>query len=276
MKHGPRPMVLQQAKLITPTYMAFIETQSNKSESFQKFFESWLTEQNHHLQELISASKTSSDANLRPLVDRVVRHYELYYHVKSACTTGNVLSMLTPSWRSRLEDAFLWIGGWRPTMAFHLLFSKSGLQLEIIGLPDLARGLSTRDLADLSHEQLCRVDELQRQTIRDERELTESMASIQETAADSKMVKLSHLATEEGGGVEDLVNRVESTLAHKEKEMEEMVHKADEIRLRTLKGVLDILTTTQSVHFLIAAAELHLRLHEWGRKKDDEQQPEHV
>ena len=89
------------------------------------------------------------------------------------------------------------------------------------------------------------------------------------------MVELSQKATEGGGGSgDDMVVRIELALAHKEDELEEMIHKADDLRLRTLKGILDILTPMQSVHFLIVAAELHLRVHEWGRKKDEEQQQE--
>ncbi|KAL9356474.1 hypothetical protein Peur_049727 [Populus x canadensis] len=63
--------------------------------------------------------------------------------------------------------------------------------------------------------------------------------------------------------------RVDSTLAAKEKRLTEILQKADDLRLRTLKGVLEILTPVQAVHFLIAAAELHSRLHDWGKKKDD-------
>ncbi|KAL9393493.1 hypothetical protein Peur_012778 [Populus x canadensis] len=54
--------------------------------------------------------------------------------------------------------------------------------------------------------------------------------------------------------------RVDSTLAAKEKRLMEILQKADDLRLRTLKGVLEILTPIQAVHFLIAAAELHSRL----------------
>lgn len=50
--------------------------------------------------------------------------------------------------------------------------------------------------------------------------------------------------------------------------MEEILHNADDFRLRTLKAILDIVTLTQAVHFLIAAAELHLRFHDCGKKKD--------
>lgn len=265
-------------------------------ETFHKFFECWLVEQDLHLQQLISASKSSDDnpnggattestqqqlsearGGLRPLIDQVVQHYEQYYRAKSRWAKEDVLGMLSPSWRSTLEDAFLWIGGWRPSMAFHLLYSKSGLQLEA-RLADLIRGLSTGDLGDISPTQLVQIDELQRRTVREEKKITEKLAKHQETVADSSMVELSIAVSEmlrsgsgRGGNMgagDEMDQRVESTLAPKEEGLEDLLNTADELRLRTLKGVVDILTPKQAVHFLIAAAELHLRLHEWGKKKD--------
>ncbi|KAI3868434.1 hypothetical protein MKX03_037002 [Papaver bracteatum] len=279
-------------------------TAAQEHETFQNFFESWISEQNRDLQELISASQArAADRNnhhedsssrslltckgeagnqeqvveenvVRPLINRVVRHYENYYRIKHEWVQKDVLSMLTPSWRSSLEEAFLWIGGWRPSMAFHLLYSKAGIQLEA-RLADIIRGLSTGDLADLSASQLANVDELHRRTLREEKEVTEKMAEHQETVADSSMVELSHVVTElirnsesNQNNDDELEDRIESTLAPKEAGLETIMEKADDLRVRTLKGVIDILTPSQAVDFLIAAAELHLRLHDWGKKKD--------
>ncbi|XAR73133.1 hypothetical protein NMG60_11006993 [Bertholletia excelsa] len=279
---------------------AIRDVENPERETFHKFFECWLVEQDHYLQELISASRKykndhtaahghgspgrasnkSEEQELRSLVERVIEHYQHYYRVKSQCVKQDVLGMLTPSWRSTLEDAFLWIGGWRPTMAFHLLYSKSGLQLEA-ALEQLILGLSSGDLGDLSPTQLIDADEMQRKTIGEEKQITEDMAKHQETVADSSMVELSHAVSEmlhtsnrsqsQVGGVdqdEDQEQRVESVFASKEKGFEDILQRADDLRLRTLKGVVHILTPRQAVHFLIAAAELHLRLHEWGKKKD--------
>ncbi|XP_058089694.1 protein DOG1-like 3 isoform X2 [Magnolia sinica] len=241
-------------------------------ESFNKFFEDWLVEQDRHLQELIAASRDDSirgneEDRLRPLINRVISHYDHYYHAKSMSARYDVLSMISPTWTSTLEDAFLWIGGWRPSIAFHLLYSKAGLQLEA-QLADLLRGLSSGDLGDLSPSQLVRVDELQRSTIKEERKITEKMAKQQETVADSTMVELSHVATEmldEGRVVEE---GVDTALGEKKEGLERILEMADELRLRTLRGVIDILGPLQAVHFLIAAAELHLRIHEWGKRRD--------
>lgn len=255
-------------------------------ESFHKFFECWLVEQNQHLHDLISASSPARDGDdqaLRPLIDRVMLHYEQYYKAKSRSAKQNVLAMFSPTWRSSFEDAFLWIGGWRPSMAFHLLYSKSGLQLEA-QLAELIRGLATSDLADLSPSQLALIDDRQRTTIHQEKAITEKFAKHQETVADASMVELSHTITEmmrAGGGDAAVENEaameeeVESALAAKEEGLEEMLQMADDLRLSTLKEILNILTSMQAVHFLIAAAELHLRIHEWGKKKDEAQAQTH-
>lgn len=260
-----------------------------KPESFGGFFETWLLEQEKDLDDLKAAAaavaaqtdestqcnNTELTRSFHDLVERVMGHYEKYYRVKSESMSQNVLAMLTPSWRSNLEEAFLWIGGWRPTMAFHLLYSVTGLQLEA-GLSELIRGLNTGDLGSLSSSQLARVDELQMQTVREERELTEKLASHQETVADSSMVKLSNLATELMRDPNSLSHEhrdsveeeVESTLCNKEEKLKEIFGKADDLRLRTLKNLVDILEPIQAVYFLIAASELHLRVHDWGLKKD--------
>ena len=241
----------------------------NEGDSFERFFECWLVEQNQHLDELVSASKEVDAADqeaLRPLVKCVVQHYEHYYVAKARWGETDILAMLSPSWRSSLEDAFLWIGGWRPSMAFHLLYSKSGLQLEA-RLHELMQGLRSDDLSDLSAAQLQQVDALQKETIRKEQEITEKLAEQQETVADASMVELAHAMTEGMGGDEGQ-SRVDAALAPKQDGLAEILHMADELRLDTLKKVIDILTPMQAVHYLIAAAALHLRIHEWGKKRD--------
>jgi hypothetical protein len=72
----------------------------------------WLVEQNKYLQNLISVSTKPDMPNLRPLLNRVIRHYEQYYEAKSRCAKQDVLDMLTPSWTSTLEDAFIYVD-WR-------------------------------------------------------------------------------------------------------------------------------------------------------------------
>ncbi|KAG9155078.1 hypothetical protein Leryth_011061 [Lithospermum erythrorhizon] len=246
-------------------------------ETFGNFFESWIKEQNKDLEDLVSASKEydqeQTEESLVPLIDQVFQHYEHYYAEKSRWAKQDVLKMLNPSWRSNLEDAFLWIGGWRPSMAFHLIYSKCGLQLEA-RIEELIRGLQTGDLGDLSATQLRQVDELQRDTIEKEKKISEKHANHQETIADTSMVQLSNLVTEmlrsgEEARVGDVMEeQVEPTLEPKEEGLLEILQMADDLRLKTLREIKKILSPVQLVHFLIAAAELHLRIHDWGKMKD--------
>lgn len=272
------------------TYMAkVLRNGAEERETFHEFFECWLVEQSQYLEELVSASKERDqlekngrtitkeefdESVLRPLIHRVVQHYEHYYKAKARWAKHNALTMFNPSWTTSLEDAFLWIGGWRPSMAFHLLYSKSGQQFEA-QISELIRGVSTGDLEDISPSQLSRLDELQRNAIREEKEISEKQAKHQETIADSSMVEMSHAVSElkrggevgkEGGEIDE--GQVEATLAPKEEGLVEVLRWADELRMKTLQEILNILTPLECVHFLIAAAELHLRVHEWGKKRD--------
>ncbi|KAL2902475.1 Protein DOG1-like 1 [Bienertia sinuspersici] len=247
------------------------------SESFGHFYERWLVDEDQNLADLRLAitqlsqlNNESSQSRIQQLVTKVMRHYEDYYRVKSSSIERDVIYMMNAPWLTHLENTFLWIGGWRVTITFHLLYSVVGLQFEA-QLTDFLQGSigTTRDLgSDLTSTQLIRIDELQKETVRQERELSETLASLQETIADSSLVQLSHLATQlswEGCDRYDSINeQVKLNFRVKENKLKQVFFKADDLRLTTLKTVVDILSPIQAAHFLIAAAELHLRLNEWG------------
>ncbi|KAL8030878.1 hypothetical protein ABFX02_14G314300 [Erythranthe guttata] len=254
--------------------------EATSENNFQEFYVKWQNEHNQHLYELTNASKTptqqpQSDMFLSGLVERVISHYEEYYRIKTKWAKKDVYLLLSPPWNSPLEDAFLWVGGWRPTTAFHLLYSKSGLQFQA-QFSNMLIGAKTGDLGDLSLDQLGRIDVFQKGTIQEEREITEKEAKQQDRVADKEMVGLSHDASSEstrpvGGTSLDIGSLVNSVLKPKEEGFQMLLQSADELRMKTLKGVIDILSPIQAVHFLIAAAELQLCLHEWGKDKQDEQ-----
>lgn len=255
-------------------------------ESFGKSYERWLAQQERDLQDLLQAAAAAAsspeaegqegggdgeqEARLVPLLSRVVSHYESYYRDKSASARRDVLPMFTPDWTSSTENLFLWVGGWRPSMAFHLLYSKSGLQLEA-SIPGLLRGLRRggRDLAGLSLLQLRSIDQLQRDTILLEKEISEQEAAVQETLADAQMVELAARAAEAAAAAAVDEEAVEREMRGKREGMEKVLERADRLRLDTIKAVVGLLRPMQAAHFMIAAAELHLTVHDFGKKKDD-------
>ncbi|PNT69781.1 hypothetical protein BRADI_2g00210v3 [Brachypodium distachyon] len=226
-------------------------------EPFTKFFGCWISEQSRDLAALreAAAAASSSSADLRRLVDRVLGHYEHYYRAKSAAAAADVRAMFAPSWISTTESLYLWCGGWRPTAALHLLYSKSGAQLEA-QLPAFLDGtgsLRGDDLGGLSADQLHAADQLQRRTIGRERE-------IEEAAAAAQMVELATGAMEAAG--------LEREMEAKAEGMRRVLEMADGLRLDTMRAVVALLRPPQAVHFLLAAAELHLAVHHLGRRKD--------
>jgi hypothetical protein len=50
--------------------------------------------------------------------------------------------------------------------------------------------------------------------------------------------------------------------------MRRVLEMADELWLKTICGVVVLLRLAQAVHFLLTVAELHLAVHDFGRRKD--------
>ncbi|XP_057795025.1 protein DELAY OF GERMINATION 1-like [Salvia miltiorrhiza] len=122
---------------------------------------------------------------------------------------------------------------------------------------------------DLTAEQLGLIDKLQRSTVAEEWRISKKVAKQQESVADAEMVELSQANRAEDDGEGIIGRRIKSAIRVKEEGFQKVLQSADDLRLGTLKAVVGILSPIQAVHFLIAAGELHLSLHEWGRDKDE-------
>jgi len=74
------------------------------------------------------------------------------------------LHVLASPWATSLERSLHWVAGWRPTTAFHLIYTESSLLFES-HIIDILRGFRTGDLGDLSPNQFRRVSDLQCDTV---------------------------------------------------------------------------------------------------------------
>lgn len=84
---------------------------------------------------------------------------------------------------------------------------------------------------------------------------------MQEALTTARMVELA------GGGGTD-AEAMEREMQTKADGMGRVLEMADALRLETLRGVVALLRPAQAVHFLVTAAELHLAVHDFGRRKD--------
>ncbi|XVF18613.1 hypothetical protein REPUB_Repub11eG0037600 [Reevesia pubescens] len=219
--------------------------------SFSTFYTTWSDQLHHLLRQLCSAPKppTTQDHlhHLNHLVNKLLSHYTEYYKVKAAAVESDVLDIFAAPWTSSLEKSLHWIAGWRPTTVFHLVYTESSILFES-RIVDILRGVRTGDLGDLSPTQFRRVSELQCETVKEENAITDELSEWQHS--------VSYLM----GAYTDFDQMIGRLVS--------VVQKADDLRLRTLMRVVDLLTPQQAVEFLIAAAELQFGIREWGINQD--------
>lgn len=141
--------------------------------SFAHFYESWLDQLQHLVRHLSSAARRSlltveegGDNNILHLADKFMSHYHHYYRTKSLSAATDPLGIMAAPWATTTERSLHWIEGWRPTTAFHVVYTESSVLFEPhVSVDDILRDQCTGDLADLSSAQFRRVSELQCDTV---------------------------------------------------------------------------------------------------------------
>ncbi|KAG6620456.1 protein DOG1-like 4 [Carya illinoinensis] len=238
-------------------------------EKFSEFFEKWVCQLEEHVQLLLRVSKEKlNETEVQTFISRVTSHYKEYYTVKWAGAHEDVLAFFTPVWLSPLENAYLWITDWKPSMAFQVIDALRIKTMEPLN-----------SLVEMSEQQVKKIEDL-RVKIRLEKEKVErEMERQQVSMADRRMVELARLASrvKEGGDVVGQVDGlVEVALKELLKRLERVVKAADGVRLKTLKGVLEVLSPRQSVDFLAAIITLQIRLRQGGKKRNQNDQADRI
>ncbi|XP_027163199.1 protein DOG1-like 4 [Coffea eugenioides] len=237
-------------------------------EKFSNFFETWMSKLEEYVQHHLTLKKEnkSSDEEVHyvPLVNKLTQHHKDYYTAKWACASEDVLAFFTPVWLSPLENAYLWITGWKPSMILRLVDSLRKGQVP-----------GATSLADLSEEQVKKIEGLRSRIRVDEEKVEREMERQQVAMADRKMVELArlvsltkngeHLAAASSSQINGLVEMATKELLAG---LEKVMKMADCVRLKTLKGVLDVLNPMQSADFLASSSVLQIQMRKWGKKRE--------
>lgn len=217
--------------------------------AFESFLQGWIVRQSGCLDELILAQQHHEelqDDERKQLINRVICHYGEYYEEKSRIAHHNILFVFSPPWFSSLEKTFLWVAGFKPGMTFQVV---------------------NRALVDLSEEQSQRLSQLNQEIKLKERDLNDELAKIHESMAAPPLVDmvrnhgrmcLSRSFVEEEGTVPSSIKEA----------LENLVENADALRTNTALRVVQILRPAQIINFLVAVAELQLKIRSWGLNKD--------
>eukprot|EP00250_Pteridium_aquilinum_P000381 c10415_g1_i1 orf=387-929(+) len=159
-------------------------------EKYEEFYENWTKGFEDMLKELEEAIESDMrEPELSQKVKKVVEHYDTYYKAKQRALHQDILQTVTPPWRSPLEKAFLWLGGWRPSLAFQLVYALAGQQTEA-ELAEFLEGVDTSTFASLTSVQLSKISELQTATNKQEENLGNDMAVLQQSFADQPLLSL--------------------------------------------------------------------------------------
>lgn len=217
-----------------------------------------------YVQLLLSFSRGKefhNESEFEGMVNKLTALHKEYYTTKWAAAHQDVCVFFSPIWLSPFEKALLWITGWKPSSVFRVFDSLRKSQL----------------LVDISEEQLKKIDGLKAKISLDEEKVEREMERQQVAVANRRMVELAGLASRirrssggnsGGPGAAQIDALVEVAIKGMISGLERVMKMGDCVRLKTLKGLLDLLNPIQSVDLLAAFSMVQIQMRKWGKKKD--------
>lgn len=206
---------------------------------FSDFFDKWMAQLEDLLQLLLLVSKSQPhESGCAAAINKLTAHHKEYYKVKWAAAHDDVLAFFgRPVWLTPLEAAHLWVTGWKPSAAFRLLGGGGATE-----------------------EQARKIEALRLKMKAEEERVEREMERLQVAVADRKAVELVRRVRESGGAAAEVEAAVGGFLGG----LERMMKMADCVRLKTLKGLLEILSPMQSVQFLASKSMFQIRVRKLG------------
>ncbi|XVF64277.1 hypothetical protein PTKIN_Ptkin09bG0155500 [Pterospermum kingtungense] len=212
--------------------------------NFQTFFNGWLIRQQNFLEQLLTSQDGVEIESQGSLIREVLSHYEEYLEEKSRAASEQVFLFYSPPWLTSFEKSLLWVGGFKPFLLFKLLANS---------------------VTDLTPEQQETIDRFKYETKKQERELTEAMATIQESVATPPLL---NLVRRFGRLVDGEALDLQSAMQTLKVGLFRTLERADKLRASTAMKVIDILSPVQTLKLLAAAADFQLRVRKLGLQKD--------
>ncbi|CAL2251968.1 unnamed protein product [Prunus armeniaca] len=229
-------------------------------------FKEWMELQEQDLSELLQALKLDpqNKDQLKHLAEKGIRHFQDYINKRTQLARRDVSAFFSPTWCTSWENSLLWIAGCRPSLFFRLVYVLGGSKMES-KLSEFLQDTREGSLGEvLTCSQLVVVNSLQSKTIREEERLTGELAVLQENIADQPIAMIAKGLSQLG----EMNREVEEALDEHGQAMVRILEEADQLRLSTVKELVNILTPLQAVDFLVASKKLHLCVHKWGRNRD--------
>ncbi|KAA8515095.1 hypothetical protein F0562_018118 [Nyssa sinensis] len=203
-------------------------------------FQEWMKLQERDLSELLqgltlNGNNSNNDGVLSQLAEKNIQHFQEYIEQRRGLARDDVSAFFAPTWCTTLENSLLWIAGCRPSLFIRLVYALCGSKFES-QLTEFLQGIRTGELGELTGRQLCMVNCLQSKTIREEDELSSRLAGLQEETADQPIAVIA----KEMSRIGELSGETDKALDEHERAMHRILEEADQLRLRTLKELLQV------------------------------------
>ncbi|GAA0162033.1 hypothetical protein LIER_18220 [Lithospermum erythrorhizon] len=234
---------------------------SGLREEEQCLYEEWMNTQQRELNDLQK--------------EKIMSNFEDYVEKRSQMIRKDATIYFAPPWCNPKENSIMWIGGCRPSSYIRLLYALCGLDLESRLEEFFMKGESsssnssstggTINLGELSAQQMNLIDKLHRNTIKEERNLQEKYASLQEDILDQPFARIAKVPERD---CESKSMETAEPLGKHEQAMASLLLEADMLRLNTNKEIISILNPVQAVNFLAAGKKIRICLREWGAMYD--------
>ncbi|XP_055803548.1 protein DOG1-like 3 [Solanum dulcamara] len=233
---------------------------SSRSTSSDRTEEEWMALQREEVAELEQAATQArngqkDDRQLTQLIQKTVQNFQDYANQRSRQARIHVSPFFGPTSATPLENSVKWIGGCRPGAYIRFLYALSGLDIES-HLTEFLQGKKVGDLGELTSKQMNMIDALQARTIKEEDKLSSKLASLQENIVDQPIASK----------IKNECGNVDEALDEHSRCMAGVMEEADELRIKTLKEVVQtILKPLQAVEYLAAAKRMKHCFKIWGK-----------
>lgn len=206
-----------------------MQVRLNPIQTFEAFFKQWLIQQENLLNELRNTihnpntehtTDDESEAQMNELVTRVSAHYLEYFTAKSKLAQHNIILLFSPTWFTPLEKSFLWIAGFKPGLAFHLV---------------------NKFINDLDNNQKSEIEQARKELKLEERDLMEEFTKIQEMIAAPSMMEMLKTIANDATVMDGEAIEFESAMEELKYDMEELVEFADFLRMKAVMRIMEIL-----------------------------------
>ncbi|KAH7427353.1 hypothetical protein KP509_10G040500 [Ceratopteris richardii] len=222
--------------------------------SFRSSRDTWWNLWQQYVDRLRDVMKSNSaETEYEKIIIDCLDAYKRHLHV---ATSDEALTILAGDECTLIQNAFMWMGRWRPSSAIVFVLSRMGFD-SVQATKDHCEAAvaCSSSSSTVKEKQLTCLRALQKEAFQAEARISDEVAAVQMLLADQDALDILHGRNSESDGYDDLIH-LRQLLHVKLGELKVLLQKADELRLHTLTNLLTIISSRQAASCLIGAFEL--------------------